>query len=84
MRYKAWLTIDAHQILALNLFPSHEKCKKTGLNPSVDQNIVPKNYAIQSPHTNHTKLKVLLCQNQDSSNGEREVFLYTSVISKFL
>lgn len=28
MRYKTWITIDGHQILAPNLLHPHEKCKK--------------------------------------------------------
>ena len=58
MGYKAWLTIDSHQALALHLFPSQEKCKKTGLNSSGDQNTVPQNYAVQRPYTNHMKFKL--------------------------
>lgn len=56
MGYKVWLTINSHQALALHLFPSQEKCKKTGLN-SGDQNTVPQNYAVQGPYINHMKFK---------------------------
>lgn len=81
MKYKDWL-IDALQILAPNFFPSHEKGKKTGLNPSVDPNIVSRNNAGQRAQTNCTKLRVLPCQNQDDSDVGRKVFLYTLVTSK--
>lgn len=74
MRWKAWLTIDAHQILAPNLFPFHEKGKKTGPNPSADTNIVPRNYAMQSLYTNHPKLKVRCTEIRTVVLGEERFF----------
>lgn len=81
VKYKDWL-IDALQVLAPNLFPFRETCKKTSLLLSVDPNTVSRNYAVQHPQTNRTKLRVLPCQNQDDSDGGRKVFLYTLVTSK--
>lgn len=85
MGYKAWLTTDSHQALALYLFTSQEKCKKIGLNSSGDQNTVAQNYAVQGPYTNHMKFKVTGSTKTRLIVVRKErFFFYSLIISKFL
>lgn len=50
------------------------------MNPWVDPNIVPRNYAVYRAHTQN--LKTTVSESRDGSDGGRKVFLHTSVISK--
>ena len=85
MGYKAWLTTDSHQALALHLFTSQEKCKKIGLNSSGDQNTVAQNYTVQGPYTNHMKFKVTGSTKTRLIVVRKErFFFYSLIISKFL